>query len=322
MEKILFYLAAFALSTILVNPFFYFKIIKNQKLARLAKIKAKDPKLSKNQRNAICYEMESLFCDVSFIRVIAFQIIFGMLSCLILFLINTAWFMPYTLVTLANCTWLFAILQFLNAMCSFSGFDYEFEYYENGRDSSLLVAVSMFVIFIVIITAQGIYRNNNVIAVEGHMQEEIVNIPTIDNSRILKTGNLMDGYTLNDPVYRNGNWIYIPTRDGNIESPGYFLVKEKEVKYVSKIIKYSENMSYKYNPNYVVREIFPTKALFGDMTLQVDLENNKMYYMIFYGEYKFLKCGRNIEGVILVDVENGKPIIEKDIPNFIEGIAE
>lgn len=230
--------------------------------------------------------------------------------------------MPYRAISLLEFILIFVVFQFLNGILSFTDFFCKCKCDDGATKSSILTALAMLLIFAGAAIANNIYKDNNIVRVEDHMQEQISDIPEVDTSIILQTRSLIQGYNLSSPVYRNGSWIYIPYTGGNVESPGYFFVKGKDIKYVTKKIKYSQYMSYKYNPMYAARQVFPTKIFFGDPSLQINAKNDKMYYAFFYGEYQFLYSGRNIEGIILVDVEDGKVTVQKDVPEFVEGIAE
>lgn len=150
-------------------------------------------------------------------------------------------------------------------------------------------------------------------------------VPVIDVSVMerLEHEESVQGYTLDEPIKRNGEVIIPLYKNDNVSTIGYVVIQDNKPVIVKKELK---NTPYGYadgNINYIARDYLPTTIFFGDWSFQV-APNGDVYFARMYGDFVSLRAGRDIKGMLLINAENGKCLQYSlnDVPDWIDGISE
>lgn len=200
---------------------------------------------------------------------------------------------------------------------------------ESEFEENLAYFITICVIFVIssgINIATPIYEFNNPKELTVNIIEPEVTTMSVDVSKTLETLKFTDDNAqLDSPVYRNGEVIYVlKSSDSYTESPGYVSVKGNEVKFVEYELKYNPYTYGINNVTYIARKSLPDKVFFGsEFSLQKD-EDGTIYYACLYGKHSFLRAGKNIEGMVYVNAENGDvtTCTLEEIPSFMTGVAQ
>lgn len=195
------------------------------------------------------------------------------------------------------------------------------------RKSSGFFSIGLFVVSIAFLMAGSFYNFSHQQETTTFLAEE--NVPTIsvDTLKTLEDEVFIDGYELGDAINRNGKVIIPMNRDGNVSYAGYVVIENGEISIVPKTLRYTPNHDSTNNPSYIARNKMPTKIFFGNWSFQlkpVEGENDEVYYVCMYGEFKWLRAGRNIEGMMLINAETGEfsTCTLEEIPDWINGISQ
>lgn len=293
--------------TSLINPVFYIRLVKTI-LYRIKKEKAYDTEGEweyDTLGGGITAEVTCFLCGFLFIGIIYFGV------CL----------QDITFWSMISVIWIPVLLKGIISMLKYQEC--------NNTVSEIVIFVLIFVISIGVNTISSIYEAVNPQKLTVNLIEPDVPKMAVDVTTMLDKFNISDS-DLRDPVYRNGEIIYVLENDTTyISSPGYISVKDDEVKYVKYDLNYKTSdpdVGGAFGTNYVeyqARKILPDKVFFGNFSFQKDDEGN-VYYACLYGTHKFLRAGRNIEGFVYVNASTGevKTCALEEIPTFIVGIAK
>lgn len=223
--------------------------------------------------------------------------------------------------------WIPAIAQYVNCEI-LSG---KVSYFECDVEDSITTFIGFILIIFVAIPIligchKGIYNFLYPYDSITFMEENYKDIPSIDEAALLEKADLSSGSSLEDPIYRNGNWIYPVRNDSShVASSGYLIVDSTgaNISFVPKDIVYSPWTISLTNAEIVTRTKLPSVVFFGDTTFQINPEDGDVYFCRFYGDYACFRAGRQVEGVILINATSGEcethPI--KEIPDWITGVS-
>lgn len=147
----------------------------------------------------------------------------------------------------------------------------------------------------------------------------------VPNTSYYELGNLqiqkVDGeYVYIAPVEFSG---FFKWWKGSV-TPGYFSLSATDSSANPKFIKsemaYTPSSYFNKNIERHIRMEFPKEIFYGDVQLEID-EEGKPYYIRSYGNFVSARNGFEVEGVVVVDSENGntKAYPLADVPEFIDG---
>lgn len=228
--------------------------------------------------------------------------------------------------------WLIGIIHIINwvvlAMINDSSRLFkEYNFPKGLTRSALILSIGLFVISCGGGIAGSIYNFNHQQETTTFIQEETVPVISVDTLKTLENEMLVDGYELDSALNRNGKVVIPMKRDGNVSYVGYVVIENDQPSIVPKTLRYTPNQSGTNHPSLIARNIMPTKIFFGNWSFQLKPNENgedDVYYVCAYGTFKWLRAGRNIEGMMLINAETGEfstcPIDE--VPNWINGVSQ
>lgn len=316
------------LGTVLVNPAFYYAIFKKRKdykeaLKEFEKQK-EEGKVPQNVRKSDYNVFWSSPIWLIIGQIVLFIITFLLASFILYF--NGAVVISWS--TILAYLWIPAIAQLINLWAIVFGeegcFDGDIE--DSIAITYLIIMMAFFIISLGIGIHKGVYNYlypyEHITFMEGNYEE----YPTVDEETLLDKANLASGSSIQDPIYRNGNWIYPVVNDSShITSSGYLVVDSsgRLITFVKKDISYSPWIISCNHVNLVARRKLPSAVLFGDATFQIEPETGDIYFCKFYGEYAYFRAGRNVKGAMLINATTGEctsyPMNE--IPSWVTGIS-
>lgn len=187
-------------------------------------------------------------------------------------------------------------------------------------------AIAMLVIFIALLIHGGAYNFINHVNANTFLTEEKVHVISTDVTNTLEKTVLIQGYTLGNPINRDGKVIYPLSRSDsdNVSIAGYVELGTNGTPIiVLKDLHYTPYQRGSQNIRYVARDYLPTKQFFGTWSFQLSPEGD-VYFAEMYGKFASLRGGRIIEGLLLINATTGEcsnyPLSE--VPNWINGISE
>lgn len=159
------------------------------------------------------------------------------------------------------------------------------------------------------------------------LQEENVPVISVDTLKTLESEVLIDGYELGNAINRNGNVVIPLKRNENVSFVGYVVIEDDQPSIVKKDLRYTPDHSSTCNPSMIARENMPTKIFFGYWSFQLKPTENgedEVYYVCTYGTFKWLRAGRNIEGMMFVNAETGEfsTCTLEEVPDWVSGISQ
>lgn len=125
---------------------------------------------------------------------------------------------------------------------------------------------------------------------------------------------------LGEFIYNEGD-IIVPIYKGYVISSYVRIYEDGTYRFAENlnICYYADNVDLSSDKAiYKARNAMPSAVFFGKFTYQIS-PNGKVYSACLYGDHIFLKAGKNIKGVVLVDAESGKvsTISFNEIPSWI-----
>ncbi len=311
------------LGTLLVNPAIYYHLYKKRKdyLKAVKEKKDKGIEVKRSHYSIIsnCGSIIPLIVGQVIIFILVFIFAYLMLYFVMVSVISWSTILAYL--------WIPAIIQCLNCIWFNEGstsLSYEVE--ESVVKAGTVITIAFFAIPIMIECHKGIYNYINPYDTITFMEERYSEIPSVNETTILKEANLAAGSSLKEPVYRNGNWIYpIENESSHVESSGYLIVDSANgnISFVPKDIEYSPWMASRKNTDLLARKKVPPKVLFGDCIFEIEPETGDVYFCKFYGDYACFRAGRKVEGAILINATTGESecYTMDEIPDWVTGIS-
>lgn len=185
-------------------------------------------------------------------------------------------------------------------------------------------AIAILVICIALFVHSVIYNFNNHINANTFLTETEVPAIGVDVINTLEKEVVIQGYTIQNPVNRNGKVIFPLSRGGNVSIAGYVeLTTDGTPHIVLKDLHYTPYQKGNQNIKYVARDFLPTKQFFGDWSFQLS-PDGEVYFVKMYGRFASLRAGRVVEGMLLINATTGTclnyPL--SGVPDWINGISE
>lgn len=310
------------LGTLLANPAFYYHLFQNRKRYKLA---LKNSKTIRKSDYSIFYDGE-----ISIALVIGQCISFVVFFAISAFILCSMISLRFS--TILAYLWIPAFAQLLNLLfwTNHGSVETSFECINNTEDNILRATIILTIIFFIIPIAigvhKGVYNYLNPYDNITFLEEAYCEYPSVDETKLLEVANIADGSSLEDPIYRNGSWIY-PVKNSNshVSSSGYLIVDSagKNFTFVAKDIIYSPWSSSKTDIGIVLRKLMPSAVFFGNTTFQVEPGTGDVYFCKFYGDYACFRAGRDVKGLILINATTGECQIHpiSKIPSWITGIS-
>lgn len=227
--------------------------------------------------------------------------------------------LPRNLGSFLACLLVPAIILILNFL--FMEKDYVFRSSKTNDivfKNSLKAATVMIVISAITILSSPLY---DIINPKAPVFNESLEQPatySINVNDILKDVEIPGDTSFGEVIY-NENEVIVFFNNGywlkgfvKIDKNGQYEIVEKDINY--------NNIEclFKTDVEYIARNALPAAVFFGDFSYQYS-PNGNIYSACLYGNHIFLKAGRNIQGIVLVDCETGKvstmPI--NDVPDWI-----
>ncbi len=159
------------------------------------------------------------------------------------------------------------------------------------------------------------------------LQEENVPVVSVDTLKTLESEVLIDGYQLGNAINRNGKVVIPLSREENVNFAGYVVIEDNQPTIIKKNLRYTPNHNSTCNPSMVAREYMPTKIFFGNWSFQLKPTENgedEVYYVCTYGTFKWLRAGRNVEGMMFVNAETGdfSTCTLEEVPAWVSGVSQ
>ncbi len=309
-------------STMLVNPYFVFRFFKGV----VACIKKHGQHKGK-KKEAKTNEVQSEVC---------FD--FGIMDVTRFWIIQDAFFASETLITagmIALCTsvrtligmtgyfWIVAILHGINAY---------FTWFYIDRSSNASMQANSIVAVLVILVIWGVPGVHSWIYnplhpvddIHTYLEEKQVPVLSADVLKSLEKECILEGYSLKEPLVRQGKVVYPLTRSENVAIAGYIAIEDGKPIFVEQELPFNPYQITKNHPAFVFRKHLPTKVGFSsEWSFQLDPEG-QVWFAGMYGDYTCLKAGRHIEGIALVNGSTGEfaSYDLEEIPAWITGISE
>lgn len=189
---------------------------------------------------------------------------------------------------------------------------------------SLFFSVGIFIISIICNIASGCYSFSHQAQANTFIKEPEIPVVSIDVLSSLNEETILNGYTYNDAIYRDGRVIVPMTRSGNVEIAGYVEIEDNVTpQVVMKTLRYTPYINSTNHPSWIARRSLPNKIFFGDWTFQLTPDGD-VYFVQMYGRHAWLRGGRVIEGIAMVNGETGEfsTCSLSNVPTWIEGISE
>lgn len=228
--------------------------------------------------------------------------------------------------------WLIGLIHFINWVILLMINDTErlfkdYSFPKGLTASALILSIGLFVFSCGCGIAGSCYNFSHQQETTTFLQEESVPVISVDTLKTLENEVLIDGYELGSAINRNGKVVIPMNRDGNVSYAGYVVIENDQPSIVQKTLRYTPAHSSTSNPTMIARENMPTKIFFGYWSFQLkpnEEGGDDVYYVCTYGTFKWLRAGRNIEGMMFVNAETGEfsycPL--KDVPDWVSGISQ
>lgn len=313
------------LGTVLVNPAFYYAIFKKRKDYNEALKEFEEQKEEGKFPRNVHKSDYSLFVKSPFWlivgQILLFIITFLFASFILYF--NGAVVISWS--TILAYLWIPALSQLINLLAFIYVDGGCFDDWDIAR-TYLIIMMAFFIISLGIGIHKGVYNYLYPYEHITFMEDNYEEYPTVDEETLLDKANLASGSSIQDPIYRNGNWIYPVVNDSSyVTSSGYLVVDSsgRLITFVKKDISYSPWIISCNHVNLVARRNLPAAVLFGDATFQIEPETGDIYFCKFYGEYACFRAGRNIKGAMLINATTGEctSYSMNEIPSWVTGIS-
>ncbi len=215
------------------------------------------------------------------------------------------------------------ILELINDSDSFFKGGYYSDPPKGFRSSSAIFSIGIFVVSITFLIAGDIYNFSHQQETTTFLQEEDVLVISVDTLKTLEDEVLIDGYELGNAINRSGKIVIPMKREGNVTFAGYVVIENNQPSIILKTLRYTPYHNGTNNPDLVARNEMPTKVFFGNWSFQLSPEGD-VYYVRMYGKFKWLRAGRNIEGMMFINAETGDFSCCKlnEVPNWISGVSQ
>lgn len=315
------------LGTVLVNPAFYYAILKKRKdykeaLKEFDK-QVEEGKVPRNVRKSYY----SIF-DISPVWLIVGQIVLFIITFLFAsFILYFEGAVVVSWSTVLAYLWIPALSQLFNwIILVSSGACFSSDVEDSIAITYLIIAIAFFIIPFGIGIHKGVYNYLYPYEHITFMEDKYQEYPTVDEEALLEKVNLASGSSIQNPIYRNGNWIYPVINDSShVNSSGYLVVDSsgRLITFVKKDISYSPWINSSNHVNLVVRRNLPSAVLFGRATFQIEPETGDIYFCKFYGSYACFRAGRNVKGAMLINATTGEctNYTMNEIPTWVTGIS-
>lgn len=193
--------------------------------------------------------------------------------------------------------------------------------------SSLFFSIGIFVVSIAFIVAGNFYNFTHQQETTTFLQEEEVPVISVDALQTLKNQVLIDGYSIGKSMNRNDKIVITLYRNDNVSFAGYVVIEDNQPVILKKDLRYTPYHKSTNNPKFIARNNMPTKIFFGNWSFQlkpVEGGDDEVYYVCMYGDFKFLRGGRNVEGMAFVNAETGEfsYCSLDEVPSWINGISQ
>lgn len=228
--------------------------------------------------------------------------------------------------------WVIGLMHFANLIIILAiNCDYQlFETWKCPKgfiSSAAIVFASLLVISWGSMLADDFYNFTHQEYATTFLQEESVPVVSVDTLKTLENEVLIDGYQLGNAINRNGKVVIPLSREENVNFAGYVVIDDNQPTIIKKNLRYTPNHNSTCNPSMVARENMPTKIFFGDWSFQLKPTENgedEVYYVCAYGTFKWLRAGRNIEGLMFVNAETGdfSTCTLEEVPAWVSGVSQ
>lgn len=240
----------------------------------------------------------------------------------------TCWFyfggIDRTFFAIVAVLWMPGVILFVNTIFCDDDFN------SRGADNvflscGLILGIVFFVVSIAFNIAGPIYNFGHQQEATTILKEHEIPVSSIDTIANLKEKEIISGYSLGTPVNRDGKTIVpLIRQSGNVDYVGYVVIDENsEPSIVEKPMRYTPYHISSNNVGMIARRIMPSAIFFGNWSLQISPEED-VWFVIVFGEHEFLRAGRNIQGLFLINAENGEYFITSisEHPDWVDGISE
>lgn len=304
------------LCTQFLSPFFiyrFFEGVTKYRKQDIRKGKKKEP-LSKFIDFDISYPGKFFFTQFAFLAI-------GLV-------IFSLWYIlalpDLTFSELLATAWIIGILHFFCWLITSSeAFGYS-EAPEMFDGISFYFSIGIFVLSLVFNIASGCYSFSHQAQANTFIKEAEIPVVSIDVLESLDKETILKGYSFKDAIYRDGVVIVPMSRGSNVEIAGYVEIEENVTpKVVMKTLRYTPYIDSTNHTSWIARMALPNKIFFGGWSFQLTPDGD-VYFVQMYGRYAWLRGGRVIEGIAMVNAETGEfsTCSVSDAPMWIEGISE
>lgn len=305
------------LGTQLLSPFFACRFFAG--VNKYRKQDVTDTKKKKPLREFVDFEMYS---PVAFWVI---QIIALVIGLIIFSLWYTLELPDFTFSEFLATGWLIGIIHLISWLITI-----ECDVFGYGDSSNLFDALAMFfsitllALSLIFNIASGCYSFFNQAQANTFIKEAEIPVVNIDVLQSISTETVFKGYSFENAIYRDGRVIVPMSRGENVEIAGYVEIKDNLTpQVVLKTLRYTPYNTSTHHPEWVARQALPSKIFFGGWSFQLTPEGD-VYFVQMYGTHAWLRGGRNIQGIVMVNAEDGSvsTCSLSDAPNWIEGISE
>lgn len=302
------------LGTQLISPFFIVRFFQGLSNYHKQNGKKKQP-LSKFIKFELCYP----------VRFYVIQFLFFGLGIFIFSLWYILELPDFTFSEFLATAWLIGLIHLccwgVSVLSESFGFS-ETPYLLNNL--ALFFGTILFLLSLIFNIASGCYGFSHQAKANTFIKEAEIPVVSIDVLESLEKETVLKGYSFGNAVYRDGRVIIPMYREENVEIAGYVEIKDNLTpQIVMKTLRYTPYISSTYHPMWVAREAMPNKIFFGGWSFQLTPEGD-VYFVRMYGKFAWLRGGREIEGIAMVNGETGElsTCSVSDAPAWIEGLSE
>lgn len=189
---------------------------------------------------------------------------------------------------------------------------------------AIFFGITLFALSLIFNIASGCYGFFNQAQANTFIKETEIPVVNVDVLESLNNETVLQGYSFQDAIYRDGRVIIPMSRGENVEIAGYVEIEDNlKPQVVMKTLRYTPYNTSVYHPSWIARQALPNKIFFGNWSFQLTPDGD-VYFVQMYGTHAWLRGGRNIQGIVMVNAENGNvsTCSVSDAPTWIEGISE
>lgn len=305
------------LCTQIVNPFFACRFF--QGVSEYRKQEITDKQKKQPLKKYVNFEI----VDATHFWVI--QIIFLLIALVIFSLWYILGLPDFTFSELLATGWLIGIMHFFSWF-----FTEECDCFESYTSPDLFstfgffFGITIFALSLLFNIASGCYSFSHQAQTNTFIKEAEIPVVSIDVLESLDEEIIFQNYSFKDAIYRDGTVIIPMSRSENVEIAGYIEIKDNLTpQVVMKTLRYTPYNSSTNHPEWIARQALTNKIFFGGWSFQLTPEKD-VYFVQMYGSHAWLRGGRKIEGIVMVNAETGKlsTCALSDAPAWIEGISE